>query len=278
MKQIEEYVHSVYRNVDGNKQEVEELKEEMRSHLLEHVYELQGEGKSEEEAVKMAINQFGEKKQMVSGLSEFFSVHKRFARIILLLSLVAFVLGTILLVNTLLKINDFRQESGIIMNDVFVALDHKDSISDSEKEKIESIFNEHSDHVKYLAVFSTKENAKVQEFVTEYELTNDPRRVFPLVYQHAVFLIDDQGEIINKEEINSSTYDLGSIASVKNDWVVQYEYKESYREVIEEDNSLVLGDYMEVFPYSIVYYVVFVVLLIIWAFLKRFHRKYFIKI
>ena len=215
---------------------------------------------------------------MVSGLSEFFSVHKRFARIILLLSLVAFVLGTILLVNTLLKINDFRQESGIIMNDVFVALEQKDYISDNEKGKIESIFNEHSDHVKYLAVFSAKENAKVQEFVKEFDFTNDPKRSFPLAYQHAAFLMDNQGEIVNKKEIISSTYDFGTIASVKNDWVVQYEYREEYQEFIEVDNSLVLGYYMEVFPYSIVYYVVFVVLLIVWAFLKRFHRKYFIKI
>ena len=275
MKQIDEYVHSVYRNVDGNKQEIKELKEEMRSHLLEHFYELKREGKTKEEAVNIAINQFGEKKQMVSGLSEFFSVHKRFARIILLLSVIAFVLGTMLLVNTLLKINDFRQESGIIMNDVLVALEHKDSISDSEKDKIKSIFNEHSDHVKYLAVFSVKENAKVQEYVKEYNLTNNPKRVFPLAYQHAFYLIDDQGEIVKKDEIINSTYDFGTIASMKNEWLVQYEYRDDYKEIIEANNSLALGNYMNVFPYSIVYYVVFGVLLIIWAFLKKFHRKYF---
>ena len=34
MKQIDEFVNSIYKNVGGDKQEIEELKQEMRSHLL----------------------------------------------------------------------------------------------------------------------------------------------------------------------------------------------------------------------------------------------------
>ncbi|WP_260289028.1 permease prefix domain 1-containing protein, partial [Peribacillus aracenensis] len=100
MKQIEEYVNSVYRNVDGDKNEIDELKEEMQSHLLEAAYELKEKGVSEEEASRMAIENFGDKKHMIKGLSEFFSVQKRFARYILLFSLVSLVLGAIIFVNT----------------------------------------------------------------------------------------------------------------------------------------------------------------------------------
>jgi predicted Ser/Thr protein kinase len=69
LKQIEEYVNTVYRNVDGDKNEIDELKEEMQSHLLEAAYELKEKGISEEEASRMAIENFGDKKHMIKGLS-----------------------------------------------------------------------------------------------------------------------------------------------------------------------------------------------------------------
>ena len=61
MKKIEEFVNSIYRNVDGNKDEINELKQEMRMHLLESVHDLKQEGKSEEQAIRIAIENFGEK-------------------------------------------------------------------------------------------------------------------------------------------------------------------------------------------------------------------------
>ena len=52
MKQIDEFVNSVYQHVGGNKKEIQELKAEMKSHLLEAVHELKTEGKSEQEAIE----------------------------------------------------------------------------------------------------------------------------------------------------------------------------------------------------------------------------------
>ena len=43
MKQIEAFVDSVYQNVGGSKREIQELKAEMKSHLLEAVHELKNE-------------------------------------------------------------------------------------------------------------------------------------------------------------------------------------------------------------------------------------------
>lgn len=59
MKQIEVFVDSVYQNASGNKKEIDELKAEMRSHLLEAVYELKKDGKSDQEAIKLSIERFG---------------------------------------------------------------------------------------------------------------------------------------------------------------------------------------------------------------------------
>lgn len=60
MKRIEEFVDSMYLNVEGNQQEIHELKAEMKNHLLEAVYELKAEGKTEQQAITMAIKRFGE--------------------------------------------------------------------------------------------------------------------------------------------------------------------------------------------------------------------------
>ncbi|WP_185807831.1 hypothetical protein [Lysinibacillus telephonicus] len=43
MKKIESYVDGVYSSVGGNKKEIEELKAEMKSHLIEAVHELKAE-------------------------------------------------------------------------------------------------------------------------------------------------------------------------------------------------------------------------------------------
>ena len=71
MKRIDKFVNSIYKDVVGDKQEIEDLRQEMRSHLLEAVEELKGKGKTEEEAIRIAIDNFGGKSQIVKGLSEY---------------------------------------------------------------------------------------------------------------------------------------------------------------------------------------------------------------
>jgi hypothetical protein len=58
MKEIDLYINSVYENMDHSP-EVEELKGEMRQHLIEAVEELRREGKSEQESIYIAISRFG---------------------------------------------------------------------------------------------------------------------------------------------------------------------------------------------------------------------------
>ncbi|MGG0848508.1 permease prefix domain 1-containing protein [Peribacillus simplex] len=274
MNQIEEYVHSVYRNVDGDKEEIEELKQEMRSHLLEAVYELKENGVSEEEANRIAIENFGDKKHIIKGLSEFFNVQKRFARYILLFSLVSLVLGAIIFVNTSLEIYNFKEERSIIMNDVLTIVGDDDVISDSKKEDIQTLFDEHKDHLNYLAIFNTEENAQLKDWLKEFNITQKPSTTYPIEYQYATFMIEDPYEIFNKEGIVSDDYDLGTVASTKDNWIVQYEYKDTYQNVIEANNSWALGDYMDIFQLPILFFVVFGVLIIVWGFLKKYHKRY----
>ncbi|MFD6441374.1 hypothetical protein ACFWDG_16505 [Peribacillus sp. NPDC060186] len=222
----------------------------------------------------MAIENFGDKKHMIKGLSEFFSVQKRFARYILLFSLVSLVLGAIIFVNTSLEIYNFKEERSIIMNDVLTIVGDDDVISDSKKEDIQTLFDEHKDHLNYLAIFNTEENAQLKDWLKEFNITQKPSTTYPIEYQYATFMIEDPYEIFNKEGIVSDDYDLGTVASTKDNWIVQYEYKDTYQNVIEANNSWALGDYMDIFQLPILFFEVFGVLIIVWGFLKKYHKTY----
>lgn len=77
MKEIDKYIESIYRNADYNCDEVEDMKSEMKFHLIETVEELKKEGKSEEESIRIAIRRFGEIPQIKSELSSVIPITKK---------------------------------------------------------------------------------------------------------------------------------------------------------------------------------------------------------
>lgn len=76
---VNRYIDSLYEGMNDS-DEVKELKDEMRIHLLETIRELKAEGKSEEESIKVAIQRFGEIRTLQSDLVDVFSDHRKFAR------------------------------------------------------------------------------------------------------------------------------------------------------------------------------------------------------
>ena len=75
MQRIDEFVNSMYEDLNVNDHDVEELKSEMKTHLIDTVKDLQKQGKSEDESIEIAIERFGDKKQLHTGLLEFFNYH-----------------------------------------------------------------------------------------------------------------------------------------------------------------------------------------------------------
>ncbi|MDM5233710.1 permease prefix domain 1-containing protein [Lysinibacillus pakistanensis] len=120
MKQIEAFVDSVYQNVGGNKKEINELKAEMKSHLLEAVYELKTEGKSEQKAIEIAIERFGGEKEMRSVVGQLFKAQKAFAKWVLYTA-IAFLLISTLIFGIVMpieksKVNQNNQFASQILN------------------------------------------------------------------------------------------------------------------------------------------------------------------
>ncbi|WP_419881620.1 permease prefix domain 1-containing protein [Peribacillus sp. B-H-3] len=246
MKQIDKYVNSIYKDVTGDKQDIEGLKQEMRSHLLEAVEELKAEGQTEEDAIRIAIENFGGKNQIVKGLSEFFKVQKKFTNYVLSFALIFLVLGIFFLTTPFSGVKEHNediknikvvnQEKETIMNDVFDVLDTSNKVTEKEKEQLLNVFKKHQDKLNLLAVFPAsdlgswlKDNEEVKE---------GPDSHFPIEYSKAAIVIGNDNVVKNKEQIVPSEYDLGSVIEASGQWIVQYEYKKSYEKTIEKYHQL----------------------------------------
>jgi len=94
MKQIDDYLNQLYKGLYSS--EAKESKKEMRMHILEVVNELISEGKNENEAIKMAINRFGEKEYLNVGLYSLFNSQKKFSTNLTKTGIIAFVLASII--------------------------------------------------------------------------------------------------------------------------------------------------------------------------------------
>ncbi|XEC94224.1 permease prefix domain 1-containing protein [Paenibacillus tarimensis] len=96
MKRIEEYINSIYQGFDAEEQEVKELKDEMRTHLLQAVKELKEEGYTEEQAQDIAIDRFGDPKSLVKQLGELYRIRRIqriFSKVLLKFALSLGILG-----------------------------------------------------------------------------------------------------------------------------------------------------------------------------------------
>ncbi|MGI8317187.1 permease prefix domain 1-containing protein [Halobacillus mangrovi] len=118
MKEIEQYVEEITKNLPD--EEKEELREEMVGHLQEHMKELLIQGHSEEEAVRLAIESFGDEGKLNQEFKRsFFPTYK----------LVRFAWSVVLTVAGLSLISYFSMEyyhpefdNGIDLYSVWMAL------------------------------------------------------------------------------------------------------------------------------------------------------------
>jgi len=157
MKQIEAFVDSVYQNAGGNKKEIKELKAEMRSHLLEAAHELKKEGKSEQEAVQLAIERFGGEQEMRSEISQLYRKQRLFAKGVLFAAL------TILIV-AIFSFQFLYQRDELVSHDfphrfnekIIHSLKDHESITEEVKKEVESIVQTNK-RIQKIEIYQTKD-------------------------------------------------------------------------------------------------------------------------
>lgn len=92
MREIDEYLKLLYKHLHGTDKEIEDLKEEMKNHLLETVHELESEGLSPRESVRIAIERFGDPGLIGKELPKILMVsRRRLSRLLLAISCIIIV-------------------------------------------------------------------------------------------------------------------------------------------------------------------------------------------
>ncbi|MEH7399980.1 permease prefix domain 1-containing protein [Gottfriedia acidiceleris] len=168
MKQIDAFVDSVYLNVGENLKEVQELKAEMKGHLLEAVHELKSEGKSEQEAIELAIERFGGEKEMRSIVSQLFQVQKIFAKRVLHIALSIFVLTSIVC-GVLWAMDEANMKENLAVAESIIGtektagiLEGKEAISKEAKEEIDDLLKD-KNQILNLQVYKMSDVKRVSE-------------------------------------------------------------------------------------------------------------------
>ncbi|AND41424.1 permease prefix domain 1-containing protein [Cytobacillus oceanisediminis] len=153
MKQIEAYVEEVYHNVGGNKKEIEELKAEMKSHLIEAVHELKSEGKSEQEAISIAIKRFGGEQEIRSIVGQLFKAQKTFAKWVLYLSM-AIILFTLSAFGFIwANEEENAHENSILATQISEILNDRSNITEEMKKEISSLIKG-TDQISKVEIYS----------------------------------------------------------------------------------------------------------------------------
>lgn len=189
MKKIDLYIDSLYKHMDENSEEIQALKEEMKNHLLQTVAELKAEGKGEEESFEIAINRFGESRQIEKELTKIFKVQKKFTKVLLrvggiflVMSLTALLLFGTLTINNDRKMtelhNDFTQniEKRLQANNVI------------PREEISSLFNKYKEQLRYISVVNLNSNESFIAKLPLEEIKNNdlvyPSDISPSEYRN----------------------------------------------------------------------------------------------
>ncbi|WP_177344676.1 permease prefix domain 1-containing protein [Evansella clarkii] len=176
MKKIDEYVNFIYKHATGDKEEIEELKEEMRNHLMEGVEELKSEGKSEREAVQIAIERFGGEKVKVSVVGKIFNTQKVFSKIVLVVGIAALLLSFVLSEMIALSGNTAKEADAEIHAEVLTILEDQEIITDDLKKVIDSMLAEtqYTTSYKYYYISELDVESFDRDLIFSYTTNNDP--------------------------------------------------------------------------------------------------------
>ena len=125
------------------------------------------------------------------------------------------------------KAQVIEQQKQDIMEKTFAVLSAQANI---DEVALQDVFQEYSGQLEHLAVFSTENIDDVTH------LQEGPTYTFPIDYSQAILVIGENGKIT--ETIIPNDYDIGTVAMANGQWIVQYEYQESYLETIENAHQI----------------------------------------
>lgn len=213
-------------------------------------------------------------KKPLKKLSIFSQGQRRFTKLVLWSALVSLLLAIYFLSTSIIKFNEFKKEERYIdvieleketiMNDVFNHVDVGQA-------GLVKVFEKYQKQLNMLAIFPRPE---VENELNDTE-RNKPTNMYPIDYNKATTVIGANGVIEDKSTIKPSDYDLGTVVMANDEWVVQYEYKNTYEETVEKYHQLKYygPSSWSFYQLPILFFTIFIVLSTVWFFLKKQNKQ-----
>lgn len=214
MKQINDFIETVYQDVYGSPEEIADLKQEMKEHLLEKVKDLQNQGKSEEESLYIAFGQFGDQRDMNAELKQIFQMQKKFARNLLHAALSFLLIGLILVgtyIGQTIQVNRTMQNYNEDYLQATAGLKNEVELTAQTKEDLTRLYEKYKNAVEYIAVFPYSER-------TLHNIQN-------IELKEAVFVVPDVSIVKTDSKQEWSGY-----AFRENHWLFSSKLKPGYGE------------------------------------------------
>ncbi|NMM61806.1 hypothetical protein HBE96_03705 [Clostridium sp. P21] len=170
MKKIDMYVDEICHNFDESDEEIETIKEEMKSHLYEEIEELKKQGFSEEESIEKSIKAFGKENNVVKEMNTIWKKENEFTKIILKGALATCITACLfMIVGVFYRSNNsvyVNSTSEYTINEVLKQISDNDNFKKDEIDKVLNKFNnKNNDGLYYVRIEKLKS--------TEYEYKKD---------------------------------------------------------------------------------------------------------
>lgn len=131
---------------------------------------------------------------------------------------------------------------------------------------LQSVFDQYQEQLEHIAVFASED--------TENKRTwqQGPMTTFPIDYEKAFMIVDENGK--RTEPIVPNDYDIGTMVMANDEWVVQFEYKESYLQTVENAHQIkhYFPTLWQLFSMPIVFTIITLFIFTIWLYQKRIMR------
>jgi hypothetical protein len=95
MNEIDRYVDRICNKFNESDKDIQILKEELKSNLNDEVCELKKQGFSEEESIKIALEDFGQENNVISEMTSIWKKKSDFTLMIVKLAIAIFIIGCV---------------------------------------------------------------------------------------------------------------------------------------------------------------------------------------
>lgn len=211
MKTIDTYVNDLFKGVPIKNKELKENKEEIRNYLYEAVNDLLQEGKSEEEAINIALEHFGDNHDITKGFAASFRKKKNLVKALLYSFIICLLISIVgrMVVNHFYTI--YVLETNRLLANELNLVDKENALSSKNIEAIDSELKAypHKDDLQYLAIYYNDKG-----FPKSKDMSGAKVNLNQAIYTYPSKFIKNNISSIN--------------GAVKNNWYVQVRTKFNY--------------------------------------------------